>query len=165
MAREPRIERQAEELDRLLTSLIQRYQFRDRNSICCGSITVSQCYVMKELGRGPLTMTALAGRMHLAVSTLTRVVDQLERTGLVTRRHPAEDRRVREVALTAAGDATLQTMDRRIRRSEREVLGKLAPADRAGLIRGLRLLTQALDDRDENTLRRRRDESGHVRAG
>ncbi len=167
MAQEPKIERQAEELDRLLTSLIQRYQFRDRNSICCGSITVSQCYVMKELGRdGPLTMTTLAGRMRLAVSTLTRVVGQLERAGLVASRHPAGDRRVRQVALTPAGTATLQSMERRIRQSERAVLEKLAPADRMGLIRGLRRLTQALDERDtESCERRNGDERAPVARG
>jgi MarR family 2-MHQ and catechol resistance regulon transcriptional repressor len=138
---------QAAELDRLLTSLIKRYQFRDRNSVCCGDVTVSQCYVMKELGRrGPLTMTALAEAMCLAVSTLTRVVDQLERRGRVARRQTEADRRVREVALTPAGAALLRTMEGRIRRSETDVLNRLAPADRAGLIRGLRQLVQALDD-------------------
>src|SRR5262249_24957026 len=104
------LDRQAAELDRLLTALIKRYQFRDRNSICCGDVTVSQCYVLKELGRrGPLTMTALSRAMCLATSTLTRVVAQLERRGRVARRHPEGDRRVREVALTPAGAALLRS--------------------------------------------------------
>jgi DNA-binding MarR family transcriptional regulator len=149
MATAPRspADAQAAELDRLLTALIKRYQFRDRNSICCGDVTVSQCYIMKELGRrGPLTMSALAEAMYLAVSTLTRVVDQLERRGRVTRRRSKDDRRVREVALTPAGAALLRTMEGRIRDSVRGVLDRLSPADRAGLLRGLRQLVRALGD-------------------
>jgi MarR family transcriptional regulator, 2-MHQ and catechol-resistance regulon repressor len=143
----PALERQAAELDRLLTRLIKKYQFRDRNTVCCGDVTVSQCYVMKELGRrGPLTMTVLADAMCLAVSTLTRVVDQLERRGRVQRTAAATDRRVREVSLTPAGASLLRTMEGRIRRSEQDVLTRLSPADRAGLLRGLRHLVQALDD-------------------
>ncbi|MGH9869970.1 MAG: MarR family winged helix-turn-helix transcriptional regulator [Candidatus Polarisedimenticolia bacterium] len=153
------LERQAQELDRLLTTLIKRYQFRDRNSICCEGVTVSQCYVLKELGqRGPLTMTALAGAMCLAVSTLTRVVAQLERRGHVARRPPAGDRRVREVSLTGSGAALLRTMERRIRASEQQILETLTPADRAGLLRGLRRLTQALDKGKAN------DQTGCVRS-
>jgi len=137
---------QAAELDRLLTRLIKKYQFRDRNTVCCGDVTVSQCYVMKELGRrGPLTMTALAEAMCLAVSTLTRVVDQLERSGRVQRTAAEADRRVREVALTPSGSALLRTMEGRIRRSEKDVLERLTAADREGLLRGLRQLVQALD--------------------
>ncbi|HKY33812.1 MAG TPA: MarR family transcriptional regulator [Candidatus Polarisedimenticolia bacterium] len=140
--------RQADELDRLLTALIQRYQFRDRNSICCGDITVSQCYVMKELGRvGPLTMGALAGAMCLAVSTLTRVVDQLEKKGCAVRVQSPSDRRVWQVELTPAGRALLAGMEKRIRRSEKEVLGRLGPADRSGLLKGLRKLMEALEGR------------------
>lgn len=146
-ARRGPVDAQAGELDRLLTALIKRYQFRDRNSVCCGDVTVSQCYIMKELGRrGPLTMTELADAMCLAVSTLTRVVDQLERRGRVVRRQSGEDRRVRQVALTPAGAALLRTMEGRIRVSARDVLDRLSPADRAGLLRGLHQLVQALDD-------------------
>ena len=163
------LDRQARELDRLLSALIKRYQFRDRNSICCGTVTVSQCYVMKELGRhGPLAMTDLAGRMCLAVSTLTRVVDQLERRRFLTRRPSPGDRREREVALTDAGVSMLDSMQERILGSERAVLARLPAADRAGLLRGLRLLVEALENRSTRTLKTRRtdeSESGCARAG
>jgi len=156
MAREV-IDNQAAELDRLLTALIKRYQFRDRNEVCCGDVTVSQCYVLKELGQeGSLDMGRLAGRMSLKASSLTRVVDQLEKKGHVARRRLAADRRVCCVELTPSGRDLLKRLEGMIRRSERDLLGRLTTQEREGLIHGLRKLNAALDQRsgDLITLRR-----------
>jgi len=145
----PALEKQAEELDHLLTELIKRYQFRDRNQICCGDVTVSQCYVLKELGReGSLDMGRLAERMSLKASSLTRVVDQIEKKGYAARRRLAADRRVCCVELTPRGRDLLRRLESMIRRSEREVLSKLSAAEREGLLNGLRRLDAALRERD-----------------
>jgi DNA-binding MarR family transcriptional regulator len=146
-----KLDRQAVELDRLLTTLIKRYQFRDRNQICCADVTVSQCYLLKELGEeGSLDMSRLAGRMSLKGSTLTRIVDQLERKNYAVRRRQAADRRVCCVELTPSGKSLLKRLEGMIRRSEREVLETMSAADREGLLHGLRKLTAALDARNNN---------------
>ncbi|HEY3174125.1 MAG TPA: MarR family transcriptional regulator [Candidatus Polarisedimenticolia bacterium] len=141
-----KLERQAAELDLLLTALIKRYQFRNRNRICCEDVTVSQCYVLKELsGHGTLAMTRLAGLMRLGVSSLTRVVDQLESKGYATRRRLPADRRVVCVEMTPAGKGVLKGIDGMIRRSEKEALVKMTPAQREGLLAGLRTLNDVID--------------------
>lgn len=143
---EDRLDRQAGELDRLLTALIKRYQFRNRNKICCGDVTVSQCYVLKELSdHGSLAMTRLAGLMRLSLSSLTRVVDQLEAKGYAARRRLPADRRVIYVEMTPAGKAVLKRIEGMIHRSEREALEKMTPAAREGLLVGLRRLNAAID--------------------
>jgi len=148
MAGKDGLNRQARELDRLLTALIKRYQFRDRSQICCGDVTVSQCYVMKTLGEhGSLPMTRLAELMCLRISSLTRVVDQLVRNKHALRRRLASDRRVCIVELTPGGRAVLRQMEGAIRRWEREVLEKLPPTDREGLLRGLAKLNTAMEER------------------
>ena len=92
---------QAKRLHQALTHLVQKYQFRDRNDICCYGISVSQCHTLEALGEhGTQTMHALAEHLHLAVSTVTRVVDQLVEKGLAERHTGEKDRRVCEVALT-----------------------------------------------------------------
>src|SRR3990172_7297538 len=98
----------AERLHRLMQDLVRRYQFRDRNRICCFGISVSGCYVLDELaGSGDQTMQALAGRMYLSVSTMTRVVGQLVRKGYIARRRDAEDGRVVWVSITPKGKDVL----------------------------------------------------------
>jgi len=139
-----RLTRQAEELDRLLTSLIKRYQFRDRHTICCDQVTVSQCYVLKTLGEhGTLVMNRLAGLMCLGLSSLTRVVDELERKRYVLRRRLPADRRVCCVELTPGGKEVLKRIEEMIRRSEREVLERLSDTERRGLLAGLAKLEEA----------------------
>src|SRR5215475_2953438 len=89
---------QAKQLHQALTHLVKKYQFRDRNDICCYGISVSQCHTLEVLGEhGTQTMQSLAQYLHLAVSTVTRVVDQLVDKALVERRTGATDRRICEV--------------------------------------------------------------------
>lgn len=140
------LDAQAAELDSLLTALIKRYQFRNRNKICCEDITVSQCYVLKALGEhGALPMTRLAEIMCLGISSLTRVVDELEAKQYVTRRKLPADRRVCFVEMTVSGNTVLRRAEGMIRRSEREALEHMAATEREGLLSGLRKLNAAID--------------------
>ena len=54
---------------------------------------------------GPLSMAALAEHLCIAPSTTTRLVDQLERKGWVTRQPDPADRRRAVVGLTPAGSS------------------------------------------------------------
>lgn len=63
---------------------------------------------------GPLTLGALAAREQVAPSMVTKLIDRLERDGLVTRTPHATDRRVRHVAVTPLGvERTEQIRSRR----------------------------------------------------
>lgn len=140
------LDAQAAELDSLLTALIKRYQFRNRNKICCEDITVSQCYVLKSLKEhGALPMTRLAELMCLGISSLTRVVDQLESKCYVARRRLPADRRVCFVEMTTSGRSVVNRAEGMIRRSEREALEHMAAVEREGLLSGLRKLNAAID--------------------
>src|SRR6266446_10690071 len=67
--------------------------------------------------RGPLTMSQLAEAEQVRRPTITRLVDGLERRGLVRRVSHADDGRVQLVEATAAGRRLLQKG--RARRVER----------------------------------------------
>src|SRR5881394_1325868 len=67
--------------------------------------------------RGPVTMSALAEAEQVRRPTITRLVDSLERRGLVRRVSDAEDGRVQLVEATAAGKRLLQKgRERRVER-------------------------------------------------
>ena len=137
---------QAKQLHQALTHLVQKYQFRDRNDICCYGISVSQCHTLEALGQhGTLTMQALAQHLHLAVSTVTRVMDQLVDKGLVERHTGATDRRVCEVALTPSGTALLHTLQGELIAREQAVLERLPSDSRAHVIWAIEALSQAVD--------------------
>jgi DNA-binding MarR family transcriptional regulator len=138
---------QARRLHRAVTDLVRRYQFRDRNEICCFGISVSQCYALEALAQaGTLTMGALASCMQLSVSTMTRVVDQLVARGLVQRGVDAEDRRVCCVEPTSKGRKLLAGISAELLESERAILDKLPAEHRKSVIHALEELSRAVDE-------------------
>ncbi len=72
--------------------------------------------------RGPVTMSALAEAEQVRPPTMTRLVDGLERRGLVRRVSHADDGRVQLVEATAAGKRLLNTgRARRVARLMRDI--------------------------------------------
>src|SRR6266536_6002869 len=72
--------------------------------------------------RGPVTMSALAEAEQVRPPTITRLVDGLERRGLVRRVSHAADGRVQLVEATAAGKRLLNTgRARRVARLMRDI--------------------------------------------
>jgi DNA-binding MarR family transcriptional regulator len=63
--------------------------------------------------RGPLSLTELAAAEHVRPPTMTRIVQSLERDGLLRREPAREDRRSIRISATAAGRRTLERARRR----------------------------------------------------
>src|SRR6266513_4051892 len=94
--------------------------------------------------RGPLTMSQLAEAEQVRRPTITRLVDGLERRGLVRRVSDPADGRVQLVAATAAGKRLLQRG--RARRVERLMQGvmQLSEEEQRVLARAAELMEQSL---------------------
>ena len=67
-------------------------------------ITLTQVQVLRALRAGPLTLGRLGQSIGLSPTSMTRVVDRLERRGLVSRRRDTDDRRLVQLHLEPAGD-------------------------------------------------------------
>ncbi|MFC8527351.1 MarR family winged helix-turn-helix transcriptional regulator [Nocardia sp. NPDC057227] len=100
--------------------------------------------VLLGLGAEPThTQSALAKRIGADKTRIIPVLDELQRQGLIRREPDPADRRVNLVALTDAGRATRDRVQRDIQRAEETVLEPLAAADRTALLRALRVLYEA----------------------
>src|SRR5712691_7985548 len=55
------------------------------------------------LHKGPLTITEIQDKVHLASGSMTAAVDRLEKLGLVVRKFTPSDRRARVIELTPKG--------------------------------------------------------------
>lgn len=144
---------QAQRLHQALGQLVKQYQLRDRNDICCYGISVSQCYALQALGEhGTLTMQDLARHLHLAISTVSRVIDSLVDKALVERQTSSRDRRVCQVTLTASGNALLQRLQGELIAREQAVLQHIPAASREHVISAITELSRAVTDwRQSNT--------------
>lgn len=88
--------------------------------------------LMSLLRLGPSRMSALAEQMDCDASYITSVADRLEQLGYAERRPAAEDRRVKELALTRKGRAAAQRLDAVFTEPPPE-LARLNPAERRAL--------------------------------
>jgi DNA-binding MarR family transcriptional regulator len=95
-------------------------------------LTAQQYNALRLLrGRRPgrLPTLALAARLVSRAPDVTRLLDHLERRGLVERVRPPANRRVVEVGVTDAGLALLAELDEEVRACNARQLGHLSRAD------------------------------------
>lgn len=140
--------RQAEQMYAVFAELVRRYQFRDRDQVCCHGLSVSQCYTLELLTEGgPRTMGALAAEICLKISTATRVVDHLVSSGLAARLADPNDRRVCCVQITEAGRAVVARVRGEIVAEYEAVLRAVPAGSRESVIDALSHLLSAFKQR------------------
>jgi len=92
--------------------------------------SLAQVRVLYELANQPApTATTLCSELALDPGYLSRMLRELERRNLVTRRRSASDARRQELALTAAGKKVIRDLDRKATTAIEGMLGRV-PADR-----------------------------------
>lgn len=92
---------QAEHLNFLIRTLNRKFrQYMLSQTIGCG-LTVPQIHLMQELFQNPgITLSELSIRLGLAKSTVSGIVDRLEKQGKVIRKRNDQDRRVVHIDLS-----------------------------------------------------------------
>ncbi|HSE43473.1 MAG TPA: MarR family winged helix-turn-helix transcriptional regulator [Acidobacteriota bacterium] len=132
------------DLYRALTELARRYQFRNRDEICCYGLTVSQCYALQTLQDGEHHTGVLSEKLGLDISSTTRLVDQLVRKKLVQRKRGVEDGRVRQIELTDAGKKLMSRIEKDFAAFLAEATKDIPDDVRKQLPQIIRQLNQAL---------------------
>jgi DNA-binding MarR family transcriptional regulator len=109
------------------------------------SLTLPQLRTLVVLADRPPTKQAdLAAELGVNPSTVLRMADRLAAAGLMERQPNPESRREQLLSLTPAGrELVHRVLDRRSEEVA-ALVSRLTPADRAGLVHGLRALTEAV---------------------
>jgi MarR family transcriptional regulator, 2-MHQ and catechol-resistance regulon repressor len=145
-------QKDAERLYEALSDLLRVYQFRDRDTICCHDISVTQCYALEALvDSGPRTLNELAAQLFLDKSTASRVVSTLERKGYITRQTHPEDRRAILIDVTTAGRKLCRTIQGELIDETRKLLDDFEPGVREAAPRLLASLARAAERRIERS--------------
>ncbi|MFF0494431.1 MarR family winged helix-turn-helix transcriptional regulator [Nocardia sp. NPDC004068] len=97
--------------------------------------------------RSEISQQEMAEALSIDRSEVVRLIDALEKAGLVTRTRDPEDRRRYRLAITAAGQKLRAETDTRIEAATDGVLARLTPAERRTLHR---LSLKALGFDDDN---------------
>lgn len=133
----------ADRLHSAAIHLLRRLRVEDKAM----GLTAPRASVLSVLVfRGPVTMSALAEAEQVRPPTITRLIDGLERRGLVRRVSHAEDGRVQLVEATAAGKRLLQRgRARRVERLSRGVAA-LSREDQATVAKAAELIERMAHD-------------------
>jgi len=133
---------------RALSDLARRYQFRNRDEVCCYGLTVSQCYALQFLaGCGKATSSDLAARLGLDLSTTTRLVDQLVRKKLAVRRRSDQDARIREIEITEPARRLISRIEQDLAAELDRALADLPATVKQALPEALNKITSAICQR------------------
>lgn len=128
----------------VLAELGRLYQFHDRDCICCYDVSVTQCRALELLAeRGSMTLNELAAALYLDKSTVSRVVDTLERKEYARRQAHPEDGRAIRVELSRRGRALVDRIQDDLALRHASLLAEFPPDVREGAIRLLTQLAQA----------------------
>jgi len=133
----------AGEVRELIQKLTSCVDSSSRVTCSCLDVTPLQFYVLTEVKKDqPLAMQPLADRLHLAVSTVTRVVDKLVNKGLLIRSADEEDRRVVLLTLTEEGQKTVDQLIRDYDAFFNHLISRIPAEDLPGFLNGLRVIVQ-----------------------
>ncbi|MEU0843572.1 MarR family transcriptional regulator [Streptomyces sp. NPDC005962] len=108
-------------------------------------LTLAQLALLDPLAAaGELPVGRLAAAADVSVPTATRMLQQLESKGSVTRRRSATDERRVLVGLTDEGAHQLAAVRTRLRERQARILTRFLPAERTQLARQLHRLAGAI---------------------
>lgn len=130
--------RDAAELMDLMYGVMRRMWEHAEGRLAPLSLTLKHYWALHALNE-PMSMGSLGDRLGIDASYVTTIADQLEERGLIERRPHPTDRRIKSLALTAAGR---RQRDRLVAElwTGVSILESLTPAERGEL---RRLLSKA----------------------
>jgi DNA-binding MarR family transcriptional regulator len=96
-------------------------------------------------GQRYLTVKDLAGKLDVAKSRITKIVDGLVRKGLVERIEDPKDARVKLISLTPAGKKASRDFDAFHMEIHRSILLQMSPDERKSVLSHLEMLRSSME--------------------
>jgi len=132
------------ELEDFIELLTERFKADESTFASRLEVSQRELVLLQTLDRhGPMITRELGGRFGVPVSTMTGLVDRMEKKGLVRRVRGRRDRRAIELEATPAGSLALKEHARGVEAIARGMLGALSGRDQQALITILRRIREA----------------------
>ena len=107
------------------------------------NLTHEQFHILRRIRKGCATVSDLAEDRRISRPVVSRAVDVLAEKGLLTRTQDMRDRRHVRLALTAQGEAVLETIFARVTAWMHEKLVTINDADLEQIMRSMEMLHKA----------------------
>jgi DNA-binding MarR family transcriptional regulator len=133
----------AEELLACIAVIRRRSVYIARDNSTDPHLTTAQIELLRLVDAQPsLTVTAAASELHLAPNTVSTLVGQLSRMGLLDRHYDVGDRRVIHLDVTEASKRRLTGWRRRRLNAVTKAMNSLDPEDRDRIADALSALSE-----------------------
>lgn len=120
-----------------LTHLQTKLEMRLSGPLSIHGISFTEYLVLKELNQArekKLRRVDLAQRIGLTASGVTRLLNPMQKIGLVCKEEAARDARVSLVALTSTGERIFMEADTSVAQTAESFIGQLSDDDRSKLL-------------------------------
>jgi DNA-binding MarR family transcriptional regulator len=137
----------AERLHQLVMDLIRVAGLLQDGTFAGERISMSQAFALHELDTDvPLSQQELAERLHLEKSTVSRLVAEMERKGLLVRERDPRNRRLYRLQVTDAGRALHSRIASELHEHFVRTVSMITAAERDALLTGLPALIRAMHE-------------------
>jgi DNA-binding MarR family transcriptional regulator len=127
----------------MLAPLLREMVAAERPVLEAHGLTMWGYVVLVALDRSSMrTQAALAAAIGADKTRIIRTLDELQDDGYIERRPDPDDRRMRVLAITAAGRRVKDAAQKEIQRGEERWLGELTVEERRTFLRVLERLTR-----------------------
>ncbi len=142
-----RIATLAEQLEQDLSGIRRALRKPLEAEVARGEMTAPQMGVMRIVVRNDgISLKELSAAVNLAHSTVSGIVDRLEKRGMIERRVDAQDGRISRIYPTAVVKEFVRNEIPALRRRPlEEALERVSPAERATIGSAIRLLREILE--------------------
>jgi len=134
---------------RAIRRIIRRTSEHSRNVGKHSGISVPQMLCLKAIADFPpdaeVTVVMVATAVQLSAATVSRILDRLEKVGLILRERRSTDRRKVCLSLTEAGQRKLDDLPTPLHEQFLERLDRLDPVERLGLLKALERIVELMD--------------------
>jgi DNA-binding MarR family transcriptional regulator len=114
--------------------------------IRAAGLTNAQFWILKWIAvAGPFSMTGLANYLQISSPTVSGMVDELEKRGLLQRTRTQKDRRSVELRVTPKGERLLEQLNRESARVAARAAADIPAANKKVAVRVLALLVRTLE--------------------
>jgi len=142
---EEKYQRCVQDIGVLLRKTVRTFQMLEREQIRTHGLTNSQCYILLELYKfKTLSINEISQHLHLNISTITRIMNNLVRDKLIIRTKADYDKRIVEAKLTDSGLAAAQLLQKDIENYYKKVITNLPKGHVREVMNSFELLVEAL---------------------
>lgn len=143
----------AQEILRSIRQLVRGISIHSKSLQRQAGLTVPQVVCLRaleklEVQESSITVVEVSDAVQLSTATVSRILERLTTSGLVTRKRNRSDRRKLNISLTAAGKARLADMPPPLQDSFLERLAELSVEERKQLLASLRTLVDLMNAGD-----------------